>query len=65
MQGYLNNPESTAQVIDSEGFYNTGDIGYITEEGFVYITGRISDMLLVQEELVSTDLHNLLIRCFN
>lgn len=53
MKGYLKNPEATAAAIDSEGFYYTGDIGYITEEGFLYITGRISDMLLVHNDLVS------------
>lgn len=52
MKGYLNNPEATAQAIDSEGFYSPGDIGYITEKGFLYITGRISDLMLVFSQLV-------------
>ena len=45
MLGYLNNPEATSEVVkihaDGKKWFHTGDLGYITEEGAVYITGRI------------------------
>ena len=44
MQGYYNNPEETAKVIDEEGFYHTGDVGYQDNDGHFYITDRIKDL---------------------
>lgn len=46
MLGYYKNPEATAAVIDSEGWYHTGDLGVMDEDGFLYIRGRSKNMLL-------------------
>ncbi len=44
MKGYHNKPEETAKVIDAEGYYHTGDVGYVDEDGHFYVTDRIKDL---------------------
>ena len=44
MRGYYNNPEETAKVIDEQGYYHTGDIGYVDEDGHFFVTDRIKDL---------------------
>ena len=46
MLGYYKNPEATAETIDSEGWYHTGDLGTMDQDGNVYINGRSKNMLL-------------------
>lgn len=43
MQGYHNLPEETAQVIDPDGTFHTGDLGRLDSEGFVWILGRVKE----------------------
>jgi long-chain acyl-CoA synthetase len=52
MKGYFNMPEETAEVFDDQGFFKTGDMGHIDDEGFLYITGRIKEMLIIGGENV-------------
>ena len=47
MKGYHNQPELTAQAIDEEGWFHTGDIARIDDKGRVYITGRIKNMIVL------------------
>jgi len=46
MKGYYKMPEATAEVIDSEGFLHSGDLGKVDEDGYLYITGRYKDMII-------------------
>ena len=46
MLGYYKNPEATAETIDQNGWYHTGDLGTMDELGNVYINGRSKNMLL-------------------
>lgn len=44
MKGYYNDPASTAAVLDAEGYYHTGDVGYVDQDGHFYITDRLKDL---------------------
>ncbi len=46
MLGYYNNPEATKEAFNSEGFFRTGDYGYIDNEGYIYITGRKKNIII-------------------
>lgn len=44
--GYLGEPEKTKEALDDEGWLHSGDIGKIDEKGFLYITGRLKELLI-------------------
>jgi len=46
MAGYWNKPEASEAVLTSDGWFKTGDAGYIDDEGFVFLTDRIKDMIV-------------------
>jgi long-chain acyl-CoA synthetase len=52
MKGYLNLPDETAAVFDEHGYFKTGDMGRLDEQGFLSITGRIKEMLIIGGENV-------------
>lgn len=45
--GYFNNAAATAQVFDQSGWFHTGDMGRISRNGFIYITGRCKDIIVL------------------
>mgnify|MGYP003471590431 CR=1 FL=1 len=47
MIGYYNNPEATAAAFDEEGYFKTGDFGRLDEEGWIYITGRLKNLIIL------------------
>ncbi len=47
MQGYYQNPEATAKAIDSEGWFDTGDLGWVTPDDDLVITGRAKDTIVL------------------
>jgi long-chain acyl-CoA synthetase len=52
MKGYYNLPEETMLAFDDQGYFKTGDMGHLDEDGFLFITGRIKEMLIISGENV-------------
>ncbi|MDR2481061.1 MAG: AMP-binding protein [Spirochaetaceae bacterium] len=46
MLGYYENPQATAEMFSREGFLKTGDLGYINEDGFIFINGRKKNLIV-------------------
>ncbi|CAC5381034.1 unnamed protein product [Mytilus coruscus] len=45
--GYLNDQEKTIKVLDKSGWFKTNDIGYVTSDGQVVVSGRLSDVIII------------------
>ena len=48
MQGYYNMPEETAEVFTDDGYFKTGDIGYLDSENYLYLTGRAKNLIVTE-----------------
>ena len=46
MKGYWNLPEETAKAITADGWFRTGDAGYLDDDGYLYIHDRVKDMIV-------------------
>ena len=55
MSGYWQDEKKTSQVITKEGWLRTGDMGWMDEEGYIYLAGRADDMIIRGEENISPE----------
>ena len=65
MLGYYKDPEGTAEVIDVDGWFHTGDIARVEEDGYMYLTGRKKNVIILDsgENVNPEELEKLLAPC--
>jgi acyl-CoA synthetase (AMP-forming)/AMP-acid ligase II len=60
MHGYYNDPVATTRVLSADGWLRTGDLGFVDDEGYLFVTGRLKDVIkLAGETVVPTDVEEL------
>jgi acyl-CoA synthetase (AMP-forming)/AMP-acid ligase II len=60
MQGYYRNPEATRRVLSPDGWLRTGDLGFVDSDGYLYISGRLKDLILLGgENIVPSDIEEI------
>jgi acyl-CoA synthetase (AMP-forming)/AMP-acid ligase II len=64
MQGYLNQPEASRNTVDEDGWLHTGDIGYIDDDGYLYIVDRIKELIKYKGlQIAPAELEAVLLSC--
>ena len=65
MMGYYKEPEATAEVLDAEGWFHTGDIARVEADGYMYLTGRKKNVIILDsgENVSPEELEKLLVPC--
>jgi long-chain acyl-CoA synthetase len=63
MKGYWNNDAATAEVVDADGWFRSGDVGYLDDDGYLYIHDRVKDMIVSGgENVYPAEVENALMR---
>ena len=63
MKAYFENPQATAETIDSDGWLHTGDVGRIDEDGFLYVQGRTDEMIITGgENVIPAEVEDVLVQ---
>ena len=65
MLGYYKDPEATAEVLDEDGWFHTGDIARVEEDGYMYLTGRKKNVIILDsgENVSPEELEKLVGKC--
>ncbi len=64
MQGYLNQPEASRDTVDENGWLHTGDIGYIDDDGYLFIVDRIKELIKYKGlQIAPAELEAVLLSC--
>ena len=65
MLGYYKDPEATAEVLDAEGWFHTGDLARVDEDGYYFLTGRKKNVIILGsgENVSPEELEKLLGKC--
>jgi acyl-CoA synthetase (AMP-forming)/AMP-acid ligase II len=62
-EGYFNLPDETSKALTADGYFKTGDLGKIDEEGFLHITGRKKELIIVAgEKAVPREIEELIMK---